>query len=305
MTRGAPSGVRARRWDLLPLVAVLILAVPLLIWATRRGSDDAGEPAPVVAPASISHVHALGIDPAAGDLLVATHTGTYRLPQGSRVPELLGSSFQDTMGFTVVGEDHFLGSGHPDVAGMQAGKPGQLGLIESKDGGETWSDVSLSGDADFHALASVHDRVYGWDASTGRFMVSADGTSWDERSSLDLLAFVVDPADPEHVVAATGTGLLESSDGGAEWKPTDGPGLAVLSWPDGTRLWGVDADGGVWSRDGTSPWEQAGTVPGQPQALFADDDTLHVAIHDAEGVTSLHRSDDGGRTWSSLYRDDR
>lgn len=301
MTRKGRSG--ASRWDLLPLVAVVVLAVPLLLWAAGRGSDDKAAPRAVTADA-ISHVHALGIDPADGDLLVATHAGTYRLRSGGGEPELVGGSFRDTMGFTVVGPDHFLGSGHPDVAGMRDGQPGQLGLIESKDGGATWSDRSLSGEADFHALAAAHGRIYGWDSGTGRFMVTQDGLEWEERSRLDLVAFVVDPADPDHVLAATGSGLLESSDGGAEWAPSEGPALVALSWPDGDRAWGAAADGGVWRLEGGGRWDRVGSITGEPQALLADGDTLYVASHEDAAATSLSRSDDGGGTWETLYRDD-
>ena len=47
-----------------------------------------------------------------------------------------------------------------------------LGLIESTDGGATWRTVSPRGEADFHALAARHSRVYGH--SAGRLVVSED-----------------------------------------------------------------------------------------------------------------------------------
>lgn len=250
----------------------------------------------------VAHVHGLGVNPADGSLFVATHYGTFRLT-GDAGAERMGDSFQDTMGFTVVGPDHFLGSGHPDVAGTRGGLPGLLGLIESMDGGETWAPVSLLGEVDFHGLAYAHDQVYGWDSTSGRFLVSADRQTWDERSTLDLFGFAVDAADADHIVGAAPEGLVESTDGGRSWAPTDGPGLLVLSWDADAELWGADQAGAVWQRD-SDAWSQVGKLPGGPQAFLATAHALYAAAgdHDTER-TGIYASDDGGRTWELRYRD--
>jgi hypothetical protein len=80
--------------------------------------------------------------------------------------------------------DRFLGSGHPDLAdAREQGLPPLLGLIESSDGGQTWTPVSLLGEADFHVLRSEGDLVYGFDATNARLLVSEDaGATWNERS---------------------------------------------------------------------------------------------------------------------------
>jgi hypothetical protein len=143
-------------------------------WAVVRLADRGGSSAPLAADdPGIAHVHGLGLNPADGTLNVATHFGTFRIDRDKTV-QRLGSSFQDTMGFTVAGPNQFLGSGHPDVQAVRAGQPPRLGLIESNDAGVTWKPVSLSGEVDFHGLAAAHGRVYGWDSGTGRFMVSMD-----------------------------------------------------------------------------------------------------------------------------------
>ncbi|MGH9283119.1 MAG: F510_1955 family glycosylhydrolase, partial [Acidimicrobiales bacterium] len=151
-------------------MAAVVVALPILVWAATRGSggdgSSAGDP-------GVSHVHGLGVNPADGSLHVATHHGTFRI-QGDDPAERVGDSYQDTMGFTVAGPDRFLGSGHPDVQGFRQGQPRLLGLIESTNAGESWSAVSLSGEVDFHALAFAHGRTYGWDSTSGRFMVSSD-----------------------------------------------------------------------------------------------------------------------------------
>jgi hypothetical protein len=284
-------------------VAALVIALPALVWAGLR---LAGRDAPTVANDSpgVSHVHGLGVNPADGSVYVATHYGTFRLA-GDGKAERVGKSFQDTMGFTVAGPNRFLGSGHPDSAGFRRGEPPRLGLIESTDAGATWKSLSLSGEVDFHALAAAHDRVYGWDSGSSRFMVSTDRRTWETRSTRPLLAFAVDPANGDHLVAAAPDGVLDSVDRGRSWRNLpEAPPLTTLSWDSATGLVGVTEDGTVYrSSDGGASWEQVGRLPGSPQALLATAKALYAAAHDPEGTTGIHRSSDGGRSWSLYYRD--
>jgi hypothetical protein len=266
------------------------------------GRDDTPRPGDLAGDPGVSHVHGLGINSADGSLIVATHNGSFRIPADGDNAQRIGESFQDTMGFTVAGPDHFLGSGHPDLAGMQAGQPGRLGLIESTDAGATWTSISLSGEVDFHGLAFAHDQVYGWDSGTGRFMVSADRADWETRSTLDLFGFAVDPDDADHIIGAGPDGLTESTDGGRTWTAVDGPQLLTVSWDGEAGLWGADPGGIVWHRSGAK-WNRAGGLPGESQAFLATPDALYVAAHDDNGVTGIYRSTDGGRTWDLRYRD--
>jgi photosystem II stability/assembly factor-like uncharacterized protein len=278
---------------------------PGLVWAGLRltdgGRSSAGLPAD---DPGVAHVHGLGVNPADGSLYVATHHGTFRL-ESSKDARRVGSSYQDTMGFTVAGPDQFLGSGHPDLQGLRRGQPTRLGLIESTDGGVTWRDVSLGGEVDFHGLAFAHDRVYGWDSGSGRFMVSADRRTWDTRSALPLASFAVDPDDAEHIVGAGPEGLVASRDGGRTWSPTPGPALAVLSWDGTAGLAGATPAGDVYrSGDRGATWAPAGRLPGPPQALLATATTWYAAA-DEGGATGIYRSTDSGRTWTLYYRDSR
>jgi hypothetical protein len=278
-----------------------VVAVPVLVWGLASSSnEEPGQLGPAQDP-GVAHVHGLGVNPADDSLFVATHTGT--IPDDGQA-ERVGASYQDTMGLTVAGPDRFLGSGHPDVPSRRAGQPPLLGLIESTDAGETWEALSLSGDADFHGLAFAHERVYGWDATGGRFMVSDDLSTWDIRSSVDLFGFAVDPADPDHVVGASPGGLLDSADGGRSWQQVESPGLVALSWDGETDLWGVEPDGTVHRRpEASASWEEAGVLPGQPEALLARDGVLYAAALE-DDVTGIYRSDDDGATWRLIYRDE-
>jgi photosystem II stability/assembly factor-like uncharacterized protein len=273
----------------------VLSALALLLSAC--GDDD--EVPTSAAEPGIHHVHGLGIDPGDGSLYVATHYGLFHLPSDGEAARV-GDSYQDTMGFTVVGPEHFLGSGHPDAQHPEL--PPLLGLIESTDAGRTWQPMSLLGEADFHALAFRHGLVYGYDATNQQFMVSADRVSWEQRSApRELLSFAVDPGDADHVVATTSSGLLMSGDGGRTWTPVAAPPLAFPSWADDGTLAAAGADQVVYvSTDGGAIWSGSGRLPGLPEALLATDGRSMVAAVQELGI---YDSDDGGRTWNLRYRD--
>jgi hypothetical protein len=256
--------------------------------AADRLVDDAG---PV-------HVHGLGINPANNALLIATHTGTYRIAPNQRKAARIGESRQDTMGFTVAGPNHFLGSGHPDAGeAVENDLPAHLGLIESRDAGQTWRTLSLLGEADFHVLRFAGQRVYGYDASNDRLLVSGDkGRTWREANRpAPLLDLAVDPTDSKHAVAAGEGGLYESTDEGRSWKRL-AQRIGLLAWPSPERLYLVDGDGAVRrSADEGKRWRNVGNVGGQPAAFLAQtEEELYVALHDG----TIKQSRNGGRTWS-------
>lgn len=292
-----------RRWDRRLFFGAAVLAIPALVWSGIRLVSRDDRPSFAVRDPGVSHVHGLGVNPRDGALYVATHHGTFRLGPDRKV-ERIGESYQDTMGFTVAGADRFLGSGHPDSEGFRRGQPPRLGLIESTDAGETWQSLSLSGEVDFHGLAFVHGRVYGWDSGTGRFMASSDTKTWDTRSALPLISFAVDPGDEARILGAGPGGLLESRDGGRTWATRPGPPVAVLSWDAAAGLVGITENGAVHrSRDAGATWAPAGELPGSPQALLATAEVWYAAAADEGGTTGIYRSGDAGRSWELYYRD--
>jgi hypothetical protein len=276
-------------------------AVALLVALATAGCGEAepSSPPPLVGDPGLVHVHGLGINPRDGALYAATHTGLFVIRDGSA--SRVADRYQDTMGFTVIGPDHFIGSGHPDLRDQQlrkAGRPPLLGLVESRDAGRTWTPASLLGEVDFHVLEVGHGKVYGFDATGGRFMVSRDRRRWQRRSTAALLDFVVSPGDGELILAATKRGMLRSVDGGRGWRPAGGPAVALLAWDRPRALWAVAADGRTWvSADGGRTWERRGGLGGPPEALLAHDGTLYAAVHQQ----GIRRSTDQGASWHTLY----
>jgi hypothetical protein len=296
----ADAGSKAFYWTL-GIGALSVIAALTILWIGGALGDEPSfrslapeDPGPI-------HVHGLGINPADGMLFIATHTGLYRVPAGQRQATRVGERRQDTMGFTIEGPNRFLGSGHPDVKEAdEKDLPPLLGLIESTDAGRTWEPVSLLGDADFHVLRFSGERVYGYDASHNRLMVSADrGRTWQERKPPgQLVDLAVDAAESKHVIAAAAgelvQGLYESADAGETWRLVGGP-IGLLGWPGRGPLYIVDLSGEVF----TSPklgrsLDHVGAIGGEPAAFLAHTtNELYAALHDG----TIKRSTDGGKTW--------
>jgi hypothetical protein len=285
----------------LGLLLAVVLGAALGLSSLR---DDGGgltadeDPlAPTEEPGPV-HVHGLGVNPGDGALYVATHTGLWRVGREEQRAERVGDRLQDTMGFTVAGSDRFLGSGHPDPRDIRDRRlPPLLGLIESTDAGKTWRPISLLGKADFHVLRNAGDRVYGFDATNQRLMVSRDkGRTWSEhRPPAPIIDLVTHPRRSEHVLAATERGLFASDDAGRSWRARS-EAAGLLAWPAPNRLYAVDGRGRVFaSADSGGEWKAVGDSGGRPAALLATAPReLYVALHDG----TIKRSANGGASWS-------
>ena len=292
MAPGTPARRAAGVW-------LGLVATAALLGLAGCGDD---EPAPsgssesLVVDAGVAHIHGVGINPADDAVIIATHTGLFRAAVAQERPERIGDRRQDTMGFTVVGPDRFLGSGHPDA---RDNLPPLLGLIASGDAGRTWQPISLQGRADFHVLRAADDRVYGVNAADGALLASADGgRTWKRRTPPGpVLDLAIDPRDAERIVVSGERGLALSRDGGQGWRPLDAQRVGLLTWSDALVL--VDAAGDVHSSaDAGRTFEKVGSVGGRPAALATHEGQLIAALHD----NSVHISEDGGRSWRLRLR---
>ena len=254
--------------------------------ATSSGAAGTADPA-------MEHVHGIGVDPADGAVYAGTHLGLFRIEKGlaTRVADLE----QDFMGFTVVGPGRFLASGHP---GAGQGGPGAVGLIETKDSGRSWQPLSLSGEADFHALEYRHGRAYGLDSMTGQLQVSTDLRGWRGVSSEPIADFAVSPSDPQVLLATMEKGPGLSTDGGRTFATLgSAPVLIFVGWAEDGTLAGVTPDGIVFTApEPDGEWTERGALDGPPEAF-----TVHSAeaIYAAAGGSVL-LSTDGARTFTPL-----
>jgi hypothetical protein len=279
-------------------VAGLLVAGALLWNSSGKNVAEVFTGVPFTDPGPV-HVHGLGINPADRSLFIATHTGLFRVGKDSRKAVRIADRYQDTMGFSIVGPNRFLGSGHPDARERKL--PPLLGLIESSDAGKTWTPISLLGEADFHVLRSAGTHVYGYDASNDRLLASTDdGLKWKELEKPgQIVDLAPDPSDPQRLVTTAVGGLDQgmygSQNGGAIWKRLNET-VGLMAWPIAKRLYVVDDRGNVLaSGNGGVTLMRRGEVGGQPAALLAvGKDELYVALHDG----TIKQSTDGGATWS-------
>ncbi|MBA3244056.1 MAG: exo-alpha-sialidase [Actinobacteria bacterium] len=282
---------------LLAVIGVVVAGV--LLWSSSgKETAEIFAGVPFADPGPV-HVHGLGINPADGSLFIATHTGLFRVGKDSQKAVRVAARYQDTMGFSIVGPNRFLGSGHPDAREQEL--PPLLGLIQSTDAGKTWQPISLLGEADFHVLRSTDRNVYGYDASNDRLLASADdGRSWAELDQpAPLVDLAPDPGDARRLVAtAIGSleqGMYASGNGGRSWQRLN-DAVGHLAWPAPERLYLIDETGRTLiSSDGGRRLVERGDVGGKPAALLAvGRDELYVALHDG----TIKRSTDGGATWT-------
>jgi photosystem II stability/assembly factor-like uncharacterized protein len=280
---------------------LLSFAVSAVVVALAAGCSSP-EPEPTAATPSAEagvlpsgHVHGVAIDPGDGALLLATHEGLFEVgADGAPTPT---GPVIDLMGFTVVGPDHYLASGHP---GLRVDLPQPVGLIESTDGGRTWGPLSRQGQSDFHALTAVAPSgALGWDGTLQR---SDDGRSWEQLAIPAEPHTLAASADGRTVLATTTQGLLRSTDVGATWAPVDGvPLLQVITWAyDGSAAVGVDPAGVLWlSTDDGVTWQEKAHLGSAPHAVAAavDGVQLRVLVVTDEG---LLESTDGGQTFTTV-----
>ena len=177
------------------------------------------------------------------------------------------------------------------------------GLLESPDGGRSWQPASLT-NADAMSVETVragHIQIAGHEV----YVESTDGgASWEpvphDLPGLDLHAFAIDPADPDHAwTFAAGFGLFETTDAGRHWElrqPGNWGHLAAYHDGDVTALLAVGQEGLVRSLDAGATWEPL-SYPGAPLAggiaAAADGSALYAATG-----AGLRRSTDQGQTWA-------
>jgi hypothetical protein len=274
----------------------------------EEGAGGAGAANDHVDPSGeVPLINGLERDPGSGDLLLTTNRGFFRIdPETGEAERVRGTIKAGNAASTVgsflyvhaVGPGEYIGSGHPEEPTL----PEFLGLIGTTDGGETWTPMSRLGEADLHKIVLAHDRMYAFDAVLGAMLVSTDdGETFTERFTPRglILDFVVDPEDPDVLLASTEDQVFRTGDGGDSWRPIQQAAGVRLAWPAPDALYRATSAGAIErSADGGDTWEQVGQVDGEPYKFKpVGPEELYLAMADA---TVLH-SIDGGETWEPVF----
>lgn len=253
-----------------------------------------------------THFHGIAVDRIdPSRLFLATHHGFFLVSADGGATRL--SPVQDFMGFTPHPRDPLVlyASGHPAGGG-------NLGIIESTDGGVTWTQLSpgVGGPVDFHQMdVSPADPAVIYGTYQGLQMSRDGGKSWAMTGTLPegLIDLAASGASADRLYAATKfDGLQVSDDAGASWRqvygagnPVGNPVSMVQAGPAGTLFMFVLGEGLLAaSESDPGNWQVVSTD-------FGDRYFLHMAVDPANparmfAVTQeleVLASGDGGKSW--------
>lgn len=289
---------RTLRRNLLALILGALVSPPV---AAQSGAD-------LSTLLRETHVHGLSFDPGNSErLLIATHHGLHALDPASASTILVGTSRDDFMGFTThpIATAVFYASGHPASGGS-------LGIIASRDGGESWTHLSegVDGPVDFHVMeVSRADPEVIFGTHAGMLQTSRDGGhTWAVigPAPARLIDLATSSRDADTLFAATEAGLLRSTDRGASWTqahPAAAPVSLVDIGIDGRALAFVLGVGLVQADESAMDWKVLSDTFGDGYLLYlARDPSDPTRIYAVSGAAEMLVSQDGGATWGLVAR---
>jgi hypothetical protein len=294
------------------LIPLALVALTGCGSADRKAAAASGELSDRLVDFSLKppFVNSLEVDPTNGEFMLTTNRGFWRIePKSKKVTQVKGTieadGKKDTVGtfleLEAMGDGRLIGSGHPD---NQNTLPQFLGFLQSDDNGRSWKVLSRLGDADLHKIVSAHDRLYAFDAVLGAMLISTDGgRTFAERFTPKglVIDFVVDPEDPDYIVAATEDQMYKTEDGGERWRPlTPGAGMRLV-WPQAGTIVRAEQDGTVsHSTDRGATWNTVGKVEGEPYKFETTDDPNHLYLALSDGT--IVETKDAGKSWTVLFK---
>ncbi|WP_297651178.1 F510_1955 family glycosylhydrolase [Hydrogenophaga sp.] len=269
-------------------------------------------------PITLTHVHGLSFSADGARITVPSHHGLAVFEKGrwSKAP----GPAHDYMGYAAT-RDALYSSGHPAPG---SGLTNPFGLIKSRDGGKTWQQLGLSGESDFHLLATSHQTnavmVYNHAPNSrmsqaGIYFTLNDGLQWQHAAAKGLGAklgsLAVHPTDTKIVAAGTGDGLYLSRNSAENFERLLG-GTRVLATHfdfDGQRLWFSTYDGKAGlARIALTPDAKAEalslpTLIEDAVAYIAQNPVRRAEIAIATFKRNVFVSQDQGRTWTQIAKE--
>ncbi|WP_417897520.1 F510_1955 family glycosylhydrolase [Bacillus haimaensis] len=204
------------------LIILVSLISILVIGCTSKDQND--EYFVAAKEEKINHIHGIGYLGDKKELFLATHHGLLRFSEGKWFRT--NRNNHDYMGFQTT-DEQFFSSGHPEL-GSDLKNP--LGLIKSKDQGNSMEKLAFYGEIDFHYLAAGYKShtLYVFNEQENSLEIGLhysvdEGETWKTSSMQGVSAnsignLATHPTISENVAISTNKGLFISSDFGNEFK---------------------------------------------------------------------------------------
>ena len=269
-------------------------------------------------PVTLMHVHGLSYSVDGKQLLIPSHHGLAVFEDG-RWSKAAGPT-HDYMGYSAT-RDALYSSGHPATG---SGLTNPFGLIKSRDGGKTWQQLGLTGESDFHTLATSYatNAVYVLNHQPNSRMNQAgvyytlnDGLKWTRAAAKGLgsklNSLAVHPTDAKVVAAGMDDGLYLSRNSAESFERLVGDKqvLAASFDLDGQHLWfGSYAGKAALARITLKAGSKAEEVPipaltQDAVAYIAQNPARRAEIAIATFKRSVFVSKDQARTWTQSAKE--
>ena len=284
----------------------------LMLGAATTAPVHAGE------PVTLMHVHGLSYSADGKQLMILSHNGQSVYADG-RWSKAAGPA-HDYMGYSAT-RDALYSSGHPAPG---SGLANPFGLIKSRDGGKNWQQLGLTGESDFHMLATSYatNAVYVLNhqansrmSQAGIYYTLTDGMKWTRAAAKGLgpklNSLAVHPTDAKVVAAGMDDGLYLSGDSAESFERLVG-GTRVLAQSfdlDGLHLWfSTYAGKATLARIALKAGSKAEEVPipalaEDVVAYIAQNPVRRTEIAIATFKRSVFLSKDQGRTWTQIAKE--
>ncbi len=203
------------------------------------------------------------------------------------------------------------------------------GVWKTTDAGKTWNNISGNlpnlATGSLAMAATNHSTIYagtgegfggsGMVTGAGIFKTTDKGITWTlltatskNRDFFFVNRIMIDPADENHVIACTNTGVFRSLDGGTSWKivyKSSNKVQDIKAEPDNFLIQyaGVNSVGVIKSTNGGETWNISSSGIGECHRVgltisASNHNKVYACIEGPTSLTYVYLSQDRGVTWS-------